>query len=77
MNHSDDGAMQASDGDGLQEIGRRRSQSRLRLAPAERSADTFLRLGDNITVVERRPPTQAADYDWYDREGMRVRVREI
>ena len=69
--------MQASGSDGLHEIGRRRSQSRLRLTPPELSVDTLLRPGDNITVVERRPPTQAADYDWYDKDGMRVRVREI
>ena len=47
---------------------RRRSRSRSVAEPAA----TFLRAGDNITVVERN-----SDYDTYDRDGMRVRVREI
>jgi hypothetical protein len=47
---------------------RRRSRSRSVAEPAA----TFLRPGDDITVVEK-----SNDYDTYDRDGMRVRVREI
>lgn len=49
---------------------RRRSRSRSVAEPAS----SFLRPGDNITVVERHT---SGDYDTYDRDGMRVRVREI
>lgn len=46
---------------------RRRSRSRSVAGPVS----TFLRPGDSITVIERD------DYDAFDRDGMRVRVREI
>jgi hypothetical protein len=49
---------------------RRRSHSRSVAEPGS----TFLRPGDNITVVERH---NNSDYNTYDRDGMRVRVREI
>lgn len=36
----------------------------------------FLRPGDEVIEVgARAAPTE--DYDWYDRDGMKVRVREI
>jgi hypothetical protein len=52
---------------------RRRSRSR---SMSEQPASEFLRPGDNITVIERTSaPSQ--EYDWYDKDGMKVRVREI
>jgi hypothetical protein len=50
---------------------RRRSRSRSVVEPES----SFLRPGDHITVLERHG--DAGDYDTYDRDGMRVRVREI
>lgn len=41
-----------------------------RRLPAPRPGDEVIEIGHH-----RRVPT--ADYDWYDRDGMRVRVREI
>ena len=53
----------------------RRHRSRSR-SVAEQHASAFLRPGDNVTVIERTS-APGHDYDWYDKEGMRVRVREI
>ncbi|EXJ88420.1 hypothetical protein A1O1_05350 [Capronia coronata CBS 617.96] len=54
---------------------RRRSRSRpLEGQPRGRS---ILKPGDELTVVERHAPRHSQDYDWYDNEGIRVRVREI
>ncbi len=38
---------------------------------------SLLRPGDEVTLIERRRERPSEDYDWYDEEGMRVRVREI
>lgn len=54
---------------------RRRSRSR---SIVEQPASEFLRPGDNITVIERSSALPSHDdYDWYDRDGMKIRVREI
>ena len=38
----------------------------------------ILRAGDELIVIERHEPdSDRDDYDWYDGEGMRVRIREI
>lgn len=40
--------------------------------------DEDLRAGDELTVIERHSPGHRDDdYDWYDDQGMRVKVREI
>lgn len=40
--------------------------------------DEDLRAGDELTVIERHTPGHRDDdYDWYDDQGMRVKVREI
>ncbi len=53
---------------------RRRSRSREVAEPTQQLP--FLRPGDEVIEIQRHPaPTE--DYDWYDRDGMRVRVREI
>jgi hypothetical protein len=64
---------EAVDGRGRPASVRRRRHSR---SITERPASTFLRPGDEITVIERIP-APGHDYDWYDKDGMRVRVREI
>jgi hypothetical protein len=61
---------EATDRRGRPAMVTRRCRSRSR-SVAEPAA-TFLRPGDDITVVEK-----SNDYDTYDRDGMRVRVREI
>ena len=33
--------------------------------------------GDEVIIIERRKPVSMDDYDWYDKDGVRVRVREI
>jgi len=53
---------------------RRRPRSETRSLSEE---ELDLRPGDMVTVIERHHPQNNADYDWYDEEGMRVRVREI
>lgn len=55
----------------------RRSRSRSRSWEEEQAESRFLRPGDEVTVIERHEPRRREDYDWYDRDGMRVRVREI
>ena len=54
----------------------RRARSRSQAARSSRMAATFLRPGDAVTVIEEQQPPQR-EFDWYDRDGMRVRVREI
>lgn len=54
-----------------------RRRSRSRPHPVEARGLSNLRAGDALTVVERHVPRPAQDYDWYDNEGIRVRVREI
>lgn len=39
--------------------------------------DRDFRPGDMVTVIEKHRPQRNEDYDWYDEDGMRVRVREI
>jgi hypothetical protein len=59
---------------------RSRRTSRVRSRSQSRSpqpASDFLHPGDEVTVIERYEPKPTEDYDWYDRDGMRVRVREI
>lgn len=51
------------------------SRCRSRSRSIAEPESSFLRPGDHITVVERH--RGADDYDTYDRDGMRVRVREI
>lgn len=53
---------------------RRRSRSQSTGSPLP--ASTFLRAGDRVTVIEDHSPTRS-DFDWYDKDGLRVRVREI
>jgi hypothetical protein len=36
-----------------------------------------LRSGDEVIVIQPHRAMPTEDYDWYDRNGMRVRVREI
>ena len=56
---------------------RGRSRSRSGIGQRDHSADSFLRPGDHITAVEHGQPRATDDYDWYDKQGMKVRVREI
>jgi hypothetical protein len=59
---------------------RSRRTSRVRSRSHSRSpqpASEFLHPGDEVTVIEHHQPKPTEDYDWYDRDGMRVRVREI
>ena len=54
----------------------RRRRSRSRAAAELTLRVPFLRPGDEVIEIQQHPaPTE--DYDWYDRDGMRVRVREI
>ena len=66
------------------EPGRARSRrSRRRPSPSpswdsEEPEDGGLRVGDELTVIERHEPAHREDdYDWYDDQGMRVKVREV
>jgi|ERR1700722_3931 hypothetical protein len=54
---------------------RRRSRSRDRHEP--RGRPPVLQSGDEVIEIQPHNPMQTEDYDWYDRNGMRVRVREI
>lgn len=54
--------------------GRFRSRSRRLGHDAELAG--MMRPGDELTLIERHPPYPPDDYEWYDNEGMRVRVRE-
>lgn len=58
-------------------LSRRRRPSRSRSSSESRRAETFLRPGDDITVIESDRPASQGDYDCYDKDGMRIRVREI
>lgn len=55
--------------------GRFRSRSRRPGRDAALAGRT--RPGDELTIIERHPPHPHDDYEWYDGEGMRVRVREF
>ncbi|KAJ4527146.1 hypothetical protein HRR81_003713 [Exophiala dermatitidis] len=57
--------------------GSRRRRSRSRPLDVESSELRILRPGDELTVVERYAPRPNQDYERYDHEGIRVRVREI
>jgi hypothetical protein len=52
---------------------RRRSGDRHEL----RGRSPVLRSGDEVTEIQPHKAMSTEDYDWYDRNGMRVRVREI
>jgi hypothetical protein len=54
---------------------RRRSRSRDRHEP--RAGPPVLRSGDEVIEIQPHKPMPTEEYDWYDRNGMRVRVREI
>ena len=54
----------------------RRARSRSQSARSSQMAATFLRPGDAVTVIEEQQPPPN-EFDWYDKDGMRVRVREI
>jgi hypothetical protein len=54
---------------------RRRSRSRDTHEPRRRPP--VLQPGDEVIEIEHHRPMPTEDYDWYDRDGMRVRVREI
>ena len=54
----------------------RRARSRSQIARSSQTAATFLRPGDAVTVIEG-PEPPPKEFDWYDKDGMRVRVREI
>lgn len=54
----------------------RRRRSKSRNVAELRQRLPFLRPGDEVIEIHRRrAPTE--DYDWYDKDGMKVRVREI
>lgn len=55
----------------------RRRRSRSRDAHGPRRQPAILRPGDEVIEIEHHRPMPTEDYDWYDRDGMRVRVREI
>jgi hypothetical protein len=56
---------------------RDRRASRPRSTERSETASNILRPGDKVTVVEHHPQEPSDDYDYYDKDGMRVRVREI
>jgi hypothetical protein len=57
---------------------RRRHRQRSRTPEDESVVERrILRPGDEVTLIERHRGRPSEDYDWYDEEGMRVRVREI
>ena len=56
---------------------RRRRASRMRSSERPELASRLLRPRDEVTVVEHHDPDRSDDYDYYDKDGMRVRVREI
>ena len=55
----------------------RRPRSRSRETQEPRRGQLALRPGDEVIETERHRRMPTEDYDWYDRGGMRVRVREI
>ena len=55
----------------------RRGRRQSRDAQEARQALPALRPGDEVIEIEQHRPMPIEDYDWYDRDGMRVRVREI
>ena len=54
---------------------RRRSRSGDRHEP--RARPPVLRSGDEVIEIQPHKLAPTEDYDWYDRNGMKVRVREI
>ena len=52
-------------------------RSRPRLLEDELRESRILGAGDELMVIDRHAPRLHGDYDWFDSEGMRVRVREI
>lgn len=58
-------------------IGRCRSRSRSRAAPEPGRLLTLQRPRNEVIAIEHHRQMPTEDYDWYDRDGMRVRVREI
>jgi hypothetical protein len=57
--------------------GARRARPKSPSSSEDESEARLLRPGDEVTIIERYPPRQRDDYDWFDEDGMRVRVREI
>jgi hypothetical protein len=55
----------------------RRRKSRSIDTHEPRRRPPVLRTGDEVIDTKHRRPMPTEDYDWYDRDGMRVRVREI
>jgi hypothetical protein len=58
-------------------IGSCRSRSRSREAPEPGRSLTLQRPRKEVIAIEHHRQMPTEDYDWYDRDGMRVRVREI
>jgi len=54
----------------------RKRRSRSRCTAGSHRSQSFLRPGNEMVVAERET-VSPADYEWYDTDGMRVRVREI
>lgn len=54
-----------------------RSGSRSQSVQDSQSKSESVEDGDEVTVMEEQGTGRVQDYDWYDKDGMRVRVRQI